>query len=245
MMKYILSEHLKYKRSFMKKLIFIAPLAAMMNAYVLMPLYFSVNAYNWWYSMLLPAVFALIPALIHRYEERKLKYRAVFSLNVDLRKVWISKIIAASYFIIMAAVVHLLGVYAGQSLVHGQVTPDYGFEVLLRASAVLIITGIWQVPLCLFLAKKFGFMVSVAVNTVIGITLGIIFANGGFWLFCPYSWGMRAMVPMLNILPNGVPAEAGNAMINSPVLMPCVLSVILFLLISVLSAIWFTKQEVR
>ena len=89
MMKYILSEHLKYKRSFMKKLIFIAPLAAMMNAYVLMPLYFSVNAYNWWYSMLLPAVFALIPALIHRYEERKLKYRAVFSLNVDLRKVWI------------------------------------------------------------------------------------------------------------------------------------------------------------
>ena len=88
-------------------------------------------------------------------------------------------------------------------------------------------------------------MVSVAVNTVIGITLGIIFANGGFWLFCPYSWGMRAMVPMLNILPNGVPAEAGNAMINSPVLVPCVFSVILFLLISVLSAIWFSKQEVR
>ena len=71
-----------------------------------------------------------------------------------------------------------------------------------------------QVSLCLFLAKKFGFMVSVAVNTVIGITLGIIFANGGFWLFCPYSWGMRAMVPMLNILPNKVPTEAGNAMIK-------------------------------
>ena len=36
--------------------------------------------------MIMPATFALIPAMMHRKEERKLNYRAVFSLNVDLKK---------------------------------------------------------------------------------------------------------------------------------------------------------------
>lgn len=55
-------------------------------AFVLMPSYFSVNAYNWWYVILLPATFALVPAMVHRRDERKLDYRAIFPLHVDLKK---------------------------------------------------------------------------------------------------------------------------------------------------------------
>ena len=80
---YILAENLKHKHSFLMKLLFIAPMIALLNAFALMPLYFTVNAYNWWYVILMPATFALIPAMMHRTEDRKLHYRAVFPLNID------------------------------------------------------------------------------------------------------------------------------------------------------------------
>ena len=45
---YILAENLKHKHSFLMKLLFIAPMIALLHAFALMPLYFTVNAYNWW-----------------------------------------------------------------------------------------------------------------------------------------------------------------------------------------------------
>jgi len=86
MKNYIFAETLKHKHSFLLKILFIAPIISLLVAFVLMPLYFSVNAYNWWYVMIMPATFALIPAMMHRKEERKLNYRAIFPLNIDLKR---------------------------------------------------------------------------------------------------------------------------------------------------------------
>ncbi|WP_025086528.1 hypothetical protein [Ligilactobacillus apodemi] len=52
-------------------------------AFALMPAYFTVNAYNWWYVMLLPAMVALIPAMMHQKEARYLNYRALYPLIYD------------------------------------------------------------------------------------------------------------------------------------------------------------------
>ena len=87
MKNYIFAENLKHKHSFLFKILLIAPIIALLNAFVLMPSYFSVNAYNWWYVILMPATFALIPAMMHRKEERKLNYRAILPLNIDLKKI--------------------------------------------------------------------------------------------------------------------------------------------------------------
>lgn len=246
MISYILAENLKHKRTFLKKLLVLMPISLILLSLFLMPNYFTTNSYNWWYVIIMPATFALIPAMMHRKESRKLNYRAVFPLNINLKKLWVAKIITAFIYMSIAAIIHMLGVYIFQFLIGEQLTPNYGFSTLLFASALLIITNIWQIPFCFFLAKKFGFVVSVAINAVLGLALGILLSDSAFWIFCPYAWGIRLMVPVMHILPSGILIEASNPMIsNTSLYIPCILSICLFTLLTMISANWFSKQEVK
>ena len=246
MIYYILAENLKHKGTFLKKLLVIMPISLILLSLFLMPSYFTINSYNWWYVIIMPTTFALIPAMMDRKESRKLNYRAVFPLNINLKKLWVSKIITAFIYMSIAAIIHMLGVYIFQFLIGGQLTPNYGFSTLLFASFLLIITNIWQIPLCFFLAKKFGFIASIAVNAVLGLGSGILLSDGAFWIYCPYSWGIRLMIPVMHILPSGILIEASNPMVsNTSLLIPCILSICLFTLLTMISAKWFSKQEVK
>ena len=243
---YILAENLKHKGTFLKKLVVLMPISLILLSLFLMPSYFTTNSYNWWYVIIMPATFALIPAMMHRKESRKLNYRAVFPLNINLKKLWVSKIITAFIYMSIAAIIHMLGVYIFQFLIGEQLTPNYGFSTLLFASSLLIIANIWQIPFCFFLAKKFGFIASIIINAVLGLGLGILLSDDAFWIYCPYSWGIRLMIPVMHILPSGVLTEVSNPIISSTSLyIPCVLSVCLFTLLTIISANWFSKQEVK
>ena len=246
MISYILAENLKHKGTFLKKLLILMPISLILLSLFLMPSYFTTNAYNWWYVIIMPATFALIPAMMHRKESRKLNYRAVFPLNINLKKLWVSKIITAFIYMSIAAIIHMLGVYIFQFFLVGQLTPNYGFSTLLFASFLLMITNIWQIPLCFFLAKKFGFIASIIMNAILGLVLGILLSDSALWIYCPYAWGIRLMVPVMHILPSGVLAEASNPMISTTSLyIPCILSICLFILLTIISAKWFSKQEVK
>lgn len=246
MKKYILAEHLKQKHTFLKAFVVIMSLMPLVMAFVLMPPYFSVNAYNWWYVILLPATFALVPAMVHRRDERKLAYRAIFSLPVDLKKVWVAKVLVASVYLLFASAIHMTGVGILQSFLGSQLTPNLGWDTLLFASGVLFFVNLWQVPLCLFLAKKFGLSAAVSINILLGAALGAMFADTSMWLFCPYAWGARLMVPILHLLPNGLVAEVAEPMIeNTSIIIPCALSLGIFILLSGITARWFATQEVR
>lgn len=246
MISYILAENLKHKGTFLKKLLILMPISLILLSLFLMPSYFTTNAYNWWYVIIMPATFALIPAMMHRKESRKLNYRAVFPLNINLKKLWVSKIITAFIYMSIAAIIHMLGVYIFQFFLVGQLTPNYGFSTLLFASFLLMITNIWQIPLCFFLAKKFGFIASIIMNAILGLVLGILLSDSALWIYCPYAWGIRLMIPVMGILPNGVLTEASNPIISSTsLLIPCILSICLFTLLTMISAKWFSNQEVK
>lgn len=246
MISYILAENLKHKRTFLKKLLVLMPISLILLSLFLMPSYFTTNSYNWWYVIIMPATFALIPAMMHRKESRKLNYRAVFPLNINLKKLWVSKIITAFIYMSITAMIHMLGVYIFQFLIGEQLTPNYEFSTLLFASVLLIITNIWQVPFCFFLAKKFGFIASIIMNAVLGLALGILLSDSALWIYCPYAWGIRLMVPVMHILPSGVLIEASNPMIsNTSLYIPCILSICLFTLLTIIGAKWFSNQEVK
>ena len=141
MKNYIFAENLKHEHSFLKKLLIIAPIVAILHAFVLMPSYFSVNAYNWWYVMIMPATLALIPSMMHRREDKKLKYIAIYPLNVNLGKIWYSKILVANIYFLITAFLHMLGVFLIQFLVGNQLVSDYRLGTLALASFILIITN--------------------------------------------------------------------------------------------------------
>ncbi|MDO4661515.1 MAG: lantibiotic immunity ABC transporter MutE/EpiE family permease subunit [Tissierellia bacterium] len=245
MMAYILAENLKNKRSFVKKLLFIAPLIVVIQSFILMPSYFTINSYNWWYTIVLPATISLIAGLINLKDDKKLKYKAIFPLDIDLKKIWISKIIIIIIYVAIALVIHMILTFVMQGFV-GQVTGSYGFRDLLLASLLLLFANIWQIPLCLFLVKKIGFVGGVVINSILAIGLGIGFADNSLWLLVPYSYGLRLMIPAMKILPNGLLIEPNNPIIaNTSILIPIVISFVLFIILTIITARYFANLEVK
>ena len=86
MLKYLQAENLKNKRTFIKKLIFLAPVVTLIIAF----LSFSgaqSNAFNSWYMLILFGYISLMAALVNQKEEKKLNYQAVFTLPISLKKI--------------------------------------------------------------------------------------------------------------------------------------------------------------
>ena len=243
MMYYIKAENLKCRRTFAKKLVLIAPLLMVFLASI-SGMYLVQNGYNWWYTILLPGFITLATALVNQIEERKLRYRTIFALPVSLQKIWISKVFLLAIYVLVACILHLVGMILGKLLINP--TSSISITQMVTATLILILVSLWQIPFCLFLSKKFGLMATVLINVGIGIVLGIFVATEDFWWTCPYSWTMRLMCPVLGILPNGTLALQDDALLNPSVLpIGIALSAVLFLLLLTVTANWFQRQEVK
>lgn len=243
MLDYFKAENLKYRRTFAKKLVFIAPLLMVLLAGI-SGRYLVQNGYNWWYTILLPSFITLATALVNQIDERKLCYRTVFALPVPLQKIWISKAFLLAVYVSVACMLHLAGMILGKFLINP--TATISIMQIAAATLILIVASLWQIPFCLFLSKKFGLMAAVLINVGIGIVLDIFAATEDFWWACPYSWATRMMCPVLGILPNGTLALQGDALLNPGVLpIGIALSAALFLLLLAVTANWFRRQEVK
>jgi ABC-2 type transport system permease protein len=243
MLNYIKAENLKCSRTFAKKLVVIAPVCMILLAYI-SGKYFVENGYNWWYSLILPSFITLLTALINQNEEKGLRYRAVYVLPVSLKKAWIAKVTLIGIYVAAASMIHLAGILLGKATYN--TASAIAFGQVVAASMILIVTSLWQIPLCLFLSKKFGLLTTILLNVGGGTVLEIFAASKSFWWACPYSWATRLMCPVLGVLPQGVMAKAGDPMLNPGVIpVGIVLSLALFTLLLLVTSHWFPKQEVK
>ena len=243
MLNYIKAENLKCKRTFAKKLVVIAPVCMLLLAFI-SGKYFVENGYNWWYTLIMPAFVTLFTVLVNQNEENKLHYRAVFVLPVSLKKTWIAKVLLIGIYVMVANIVHLAGILFGKAIYNTAST--IGYYQLIAASGILIVTCLWQIPLCLFLSQKIGLMPTVLLNLGGGTVLEIFAASKSFWWVCPYSWAARLMRPVLGILPQGIMAEVSDPMLNCGVIpIGIILSIALFALLLIVTAYWFPKKEAK
>ena len=72
--------------------------------------------------------------------------------------------------------------------------------VVILASLTIWITSLAYIPIGLFFAERFGTVISVIVS-VIGIVLGVVMAPESYWMYIPWSWGMRLMSPIVGVHP--------------------------------------------
>ncbi|MBU3215256.1 lantibiotic immunity ABC transporter MutE/EpiE family permease subunit [Clostridium estertheticum] len=241
MLKYLQAENLKCKRTFIKKLILIAPIVPCLFG-VFAGAGFQSNSFNWWYMMILPGYISLMAVMTNEKEQKKLRYRAVFGLPISLKKVWISKVLVNGIYMTFSCMILLVGIILGGHLISNTISV---FRIF--AGAVLIaVTSLWQIPLCMFLAKKLGMLGTVLVNIGSLFILGDLTVKTSIWWICPYSWTSRIMCSVVGSLPNGMPADIGDPLRN-PVVIPIgiILSIILFVLLMIVTANWFEKQEVN
>jgi lantibiotic protection ABC transporter MutE/EpiE family permease subunit len=147
-------------------------------------------------------------------------------------------------YVAVAILIHFVGIALGKLIYNPAVSVS--IPQMIAASLILIIVSLWQIPFCLFLAKKFGLMTTILLNLGGGTVLNILTVSKSVWWICPYSWAARLMCPVLGILPNGTLAPYGDALLNSGVIpIGIALSIALFAVLLAVTANWFSKQEVK
>ena len=244
-MNYLQAEHLKHKRTFVRKLLLLLPLITVLISF-LSPHWFQLNSYNWWYILLCPGFLTLLCSLVERRDNDKLKYQTAILLPISLSRFWLSKIgIAAIYYFLGNIIFLCLNLVGGFffGLTYGlPLTISVGNAV--AGTACIVLVNLWEIPLCLWISGKFGMFVTVLLNCGIGSILGILMSDTYFWILCPYSWVPRLMISVLGIMPNGLPVSVENQ--GEPILMiwiTILISLSLFLFLSIVTAKYFEKRR--
>lgn len=238
MLNLLLAERLKWKRTAITKILWIAPLITLLLGAGLMggP-FFQTGTYNWWYTLLLPSALAMTCAFAIE-KDRKLKLASILTLPIDLTKVWYSKIVACSIWLLMSTMVFFFMMNIGGTFF------DSHYTLLQQIVGCFFIffTMLWQIPVCLFLAAKFGIYIAILLN-IVGTVIGVVFAMSKLWYLMPYSITPRMMVPLLHILPNGLPASVNSPLLTTTSLLFCsLIACLLFIALTFITALWFQKK---
>ena len=237
-MNYLKSEHLKFKRTISNKLLFIIPFVTAIFAWIIGGFFgFQYMAFYWWYAFLLPGSIAILCALSHRKEENAGKYYSVFSMPMNLSKfeaakgiVLIEKLLIAAFF--LALIISISNFISPATAV-------YSITQSVIGSVCIILASIWQIPLCLFLARKAGLFLPIVLNTVLGIFAPIVMGNTAAWWIVPYCYAAKLAEPLMGIELNGT--FVGNFGFSMTVMISIVLSILLFGALTYIDAKNFSK----
>lgn len=239
----IRAEYLKLNRTFTKKMFWMAPLLNLLLCFGLMGgRFFQTASCNWWYFLLLPGALSLICGGIIQKDMKKLNNRAFLGLPVDPGQIWLGKIGAAAILLALASAVLFIGVTIGGVLLPAQLT------LASSAAATLLIpvTFLWQIPFCLLLANRFGLFGALLVNLSVHVVCSAELSVSNFWWIFPHAIPARLMCAVIGVLPNGLAVPAGDALLDTGVILPGVaVSLAWFAALSLLGVPVFRKLEAK
>jgi len=240
MLDLIKCERLKYKRTVIKKLIFLIPIAVTFLGIVMIP--YNTNqlfAYNMWYLFMLPFLVGYIVSSMVAIEKKHL-YHGLLGVFEDKKKLWYAKTFYGIIIIFLANVVmSIFGI--GFKFVFNS---PVGVKETIIAMLVLSIVYAWQVPLFMCFSRKINFIIVSAIATVLNVGLSINFALKVWWL--PFAMPTRLMCPLLKIYPNGEVVEDGSKYLDNGIVAPSiVISIILLIVVTIVTAKLFEKEECK
>lgn len=241
-MNYLKSEHLKFKRTVVNKLLFIIPSLTAVLAWLIGGFVgFQTMAIYWWYAFLLPGTIAILCFLSNRKEEKAGNYASVYSMPWSLSKfeaakgmVLIEKLLVASTF--LGLLICICNVIAPATAVYSV------FQSILGNMAIVFVSA-WQIPLCLLLVRRTGLVPTMILNTLLGIFLPVILGKTTIWWLVPYCYAAKLAETLMGIEINGT--YIGNAGFSICTIICVVLSILLFAVLSFLDIRNFSKKGGR
>lgn len=239
MISIIKTEFLKSKRTSTNKFIVITPLLTLLLSILWGG--GQNGAYNWWYVMFLPGMLAIVSSqAITR--EKNLSYKGISLYPQDKGSFWIGKVVYISVMLIFTSLIFMTGVEV-IGLVYGS---NISLKANMFATLILILSFLFNIPVSMFLTVQFNMFVAVIFN--VGMTLIGVVSNGtnSILIFSPYGISSALMAPILHILPNGLPVPESSPFLNGDmILRDTVISIIFFILLTLLTTLWFRKKEVN
>lgn len=201
--------------------------------------YYSVNAWNWWYTMILPGMLAILCYLGVKKEKRQ-QYANLLVTHVPPERCWAGKILYCAIKLLSANLLIFLGTFVGGILIGSPIPPVNGFA----AALLLSICYLWEIPLYMMLAARFGMFASIFTCMVLTIGSLIVLGASRLWWICPASIPFRLMCSVLQIMPNGLLVEPGSYYMNAAVIVPgVVISLLWFAVLTFVTARWFRNTE--
>ena len=144
---YLYCETLKTKRTFSRKLIFIAPMITISLAYLMGgPVNFQPMSLYWWYAFILYGFIAILCGLSIQKEQRAGKFYSVFSQPVNLSGFWGSKIAAIALFVLGANLI--LGLLVGLSTLSSSIPQSISPARIFLCSVVSGVCSLQVSVLC-------------------------------------------------------------------------------------------------
>lgn len=244
------AENLKFRHTVTGKLWILMQALTLLLAYGISRGNGISSAYNWWYTLMLPGMVTLSACMIVE-KDRKGKNRAVLSLPSSPGKVWDAKILVGMKTLLLA---NLLG--AAANLILGlYLIPRFWIPQVLEISpaqiaasgAVMTAATLWQIPLCLWMSQKWGFLPALILNMILNGS-GPLAAVTPYWILDPWAILPRLMTGIIGILPNGLPAVPGSmtytpGITDNSVILPGVLVTIAWLAVLWgLSRFWYERK---
>ncbi|MGL4731875.1 MAG: lantibiotic immunity ABC transporter MutE/EpiE family permease subunit [Clostridium sp.] len=235
----IQAELLKFKGTFSKKLAFIAPMYVLVYS-LFMNRYFFQSVINWWSVAIMPFIIAILCLLTSLREKKAGKYRTLKSKDINIKKMWISKIIVIGGYSLMSTIIFIFNIVI--------------VELIFQTSQINMLNAVWGlliiwlttlilIPICLFISEKFGTFMIIAISTL-GIAIEVFITLTDKWFLWPWSISMRLMCPILKIHPNGCLLEVGDPLLDSSVIsVGIIVSIIGVIIFTLITSIWFLRRE--
>lgn len=246
------SELLKYKRTFTQKLILFFPLFFVLQALpqklfmpadYLRPWQLVINlVFNWWPLIFLPLGIALFAILVDAQERKAGNYRSLCAHKTSPMYIWINKVLGMALYTLLATLVLVVSVVlAGLVTAKGAVP----WTEILTAGLVTWITSLTFIPIQLWVTTWKGIFPGMGVG-FFGMIVGIVAATKPYWIVVPWSWPIRLMAPIIGVHPNGLTLEVSDPLREASVIpIGILVSILVFIVITAISAVWFKKREVK
>ena len=241
MKRIFLSNLLKIKNTSINKLIILFPLIC-----ALISLLFSSlggesilsltveTAVNQWGVIWINVIIAVVSGLLNKLELDSNKYSIFLSRDVDLKMAEFSRIILVAFLSLVISII--LGLIL---IVISLFLPTPSLTSLSRI--LLTVLLIW-VTFTLWLSRKTNLYFSMIINTIAPLIIGTSFSLLDNWYIFPYDWSLKLLEPMTKMKINGIPFGTEYVPDYSMIYISLFLGVILFIILSEISAISFKKQ---
>lgn len=240
MLNIVKAERLKMRHTFGKFLSVVFPVFTLLLVFWLMggdSLFFA-GAWNFWYTLLLPAMLAVLCYLGIKKDER-INYYNMLVTPVALEKCFVGKMIYYSVGLFLANFIIFVGTSVANALNGYTTTLVSG----LCAAVLLSFLYLWEIPFYMMLSYRFGMFADIFLCFLLS-TGGTVIANSRLWWLCPSAVPARLMCPVLGILPNGLLVPDKSYLAATDVILPGILLSLLWFVLMAYLAVHFFKRKV-
>ncbi len=244
MISYLKSENLKFKRTFSRKFIFLAPVFIAIFVYIVFgkmiaaQKFYSANIYNWW-SLFFVTLGGMLFCMFSVLKDKK-TYLLLISRGIDIKMNWISKILIVIFYLLISHIWLFTFFEVTNYFLFGSF---FDISNFFYATILDFLASISLVPLNLFLEYKTSTLLTFVIN-FIGLIAGIKFSPTFMWFVSPWGYALRFMCPILGMHPNGVFLEPNSYLMDKNILIPGIaLCVFIFTISAYITAILIDNKE--